>query len=266
MQKLTVILVDDHTVVRRGLRALLEAEDDMSVVGEAQDGRQAVQITKRLQPDVVVMDIAMSSLNGLEATRQISREIPKCKVLILSSHSDDVYVQQLSNAGASGYLVKQTAAKDLVAAIRETKRGNAFFSPVITKRLLEHYRASIGKPPEEKKSPKLTPRELEVLQLVAEGYANKQIAGELFVSIKTVEKHRQQLMNKLEIHNVAGLTRYAIVMGVIETSSGIPRDESRLGLLRTVNIRPRRTLSGDSPPASIRKLLPQVAKVGLRAN
>jgi len=136
----------------------------------------------------------------------------------------------------------------------------------LTKRLLEHYRASIGKPPEERKSPKLTPRELEVLQLIAEGYANKQIAGELFVSIKTIEKHRQQLMNKLEIHNVAGLTRYAIVMGVIETSSGIPRDECRLGLQRTGHIRPRRALSGDSPPASIHKLLPQVAKIGLRAN
>ena len=266
MQKLTVILVDDHTVVRRGLRALIEAEDDMSVVGEAQDGRQAVQLTKRQQPDVVVMDIAMSSLNGLEATRQISRESPKCKVLILSSHSDEVYVQQLSAAGASGYLVKQTAAKDLVAAIRETKRGNAFFSPVITKRLLEHYRASIAKPPEEGKSPKLTPRELEVLQLVAEGYANKQIAGELFVSIKTIEKHRQQLMNKLEIHNVAGLTRYAIIMGIIETSSGIPRDECRLGIQRTVNIRPRRTVSEDSPPSSISELLPHVAKVGPQAN
>jgi len=222
MEKITVILADDHTVVRQGLRALLEAEEDMSVVGEAENGRQAVQMTKRLQPDVVVMDIAMPLLNGLEATRQVSRESPKSKVLILSSYSDDEYVQQLTDAGASGYLVKQTAAQDLVAAIREAKKGNAFFSPAISKRLLEHYRASIGKPPGEKKSPKLTPRELEVLQLIAEGYANKQIAGELFISIKTVEKHRQQLMNKLDIHDVAGLTRYAIAKGVIENSKGIP--------------------------------------------
>ncbi len=221
MQKITVILADDHTVVRQGLRALLEAEDDMSVVGEAENGRQAVQMIKRLQPDVVVMDIAMPSLNGLEATRQVSRESPKSKVLILSSYSDDEYVQQLTDAGAAGYLVKQTAAQDLVSAIREARKGNAFFSPAISKRLLEHYRTSIGKPPGEKKSPKLTPRETEVLQLIAEGYANKQIAGELFISIKTVEKHRQQLMNKLDIHDVAGLTRYAISKGVIESSKGV---------------------------------------------
>ena len=222
MQKISVLLADDHTVVRQGLRALLEAEEDMSVVGEAENGRQAVQMTKRLQPDVVVMDIAMPSLNGLEATRQVSRESPKSKVLILSSYSDDEYVQQLTDAGAAGYLVKQTAAQDLVTAIREAKKGNAFFSPAISKRLLEHYRSSISKPPGEKKGPKLTPRELEVLQLIAEGYANKQIAGELFISIKTVEKHRQQLMNKLDIHDVAGLTRYAIAKGVIESSKGVP--------------------------------------------
>jgi len=126
----------------------------------------------------------------------------------------------LTDAGASGYLVKQTAAQDLVTAIREAKRGNAFFSPAISRRLLEHYRTSVGKPPGEKKAPKLTPRELEVLQLIAEGYANKQIAGELFISIKTVEKHRQQLMHKLDIHDVAGLTRYAIAKGIIETSKG----------------------------------------------
>ena len=220
-QKITVILADDHTVVRQGLRALLEAEEDMSVVGEAENGRQAVQMAKRLHPDVVVMDIAMPLLNGLEATRQVSQESPKSKVIILSSYSDDEYVQQLTDAGASGYLVKQTAAQDLVAAIREATKGNAFFSPAISKRLLEHYRASIGKPPGAKKSHKLTPRELEVLQLIAEGYSNKLIAGELFISVKTVEKHRQQLMNKLDIHDVAGLTRYAIAKGVIESSKGL---------------------------------------------
>ena len=219
--KITVLLADDHTVVRQGLRALLEAEEDVSVAGEAENGRQAVQMAKRLQPDVVVMDIAMPSLNGLEATRQIIKESPRSKVLILSSYSDDEYVQQLTDAGASGYLVKQTAAQDLVGAIREAKKGNAFFSPAISKRLLEHYRASLGKPPGEKKTSKLTPRELEVLQLIAEGYANKQIAGELFISIKTVEKHRQQLMHKLDIHDVASLTRYAIAKGIIETSTGL---------------------------------------------
>ena len=216
MQKITVLLADDHTVVRQGLRALLEAEEDITVVGEAENGRQAVQMAKRLQPEVVVMDIAMPQLNGLEATRQITKESPKSHVLILSSYSDDEYVQQLTDAGASGYLVKQTAANDLVTAIREAKKGNAFFSPAISKRLLEHYRSSIHRPSDQKKPTKLTPRELEVLQLVAEGYANKQIAAELFISVKTVEKHRQQLMHKLDIHDIAGLTRYAIAKGIIE--------------------------------------------------
>jgi DNA-binding NarL/FixJ family response regulator len=228
MQKISVLLADDHTVVRQGLRALLEAEEDMNIVGEAENGRQAVQMAKRLLPDVVVMDIAMPSLNGLEATRQVTKESPKSKVLILSSYSDDEYVEQLTDAGASGYLVKQTAAQDLVAAIREAKKGNAFFSPAISKRLLEHYRASTGKPAGARKSPKLTPRELEVLQLIAEGYANKQIAGELFISIKTVEKHRQQLMHKLDIHDVAGLTRYAIGKGIIETAKGLGSQQTAL--------------------------------------
>src|SRR2546429_3979971 len=220
MQKITVLLADDHTVVRQGLRALLETEEDITVAGEAENGRQAVQMAKRLQPDVVDMDMASPFPNRPEATRQVSRESPKSKLLIHSSYSDDEYVKQLTDAGASGYLVKQTAAQDLVAAIREAKKGNAFFSPAISKRLLEHYRASLGKPPGEKKTSKLTPRELEVLQLIAEGYANKQIAGELFISIKTVEKHRQQLMYKLDIHDVAGLTRYAIAKGIIETAKG----------------------------------------------
>src|SRR5881398_2278025 len=147
MQKITVLLADDHVIVRQGFHALLEAEPDIAIVGEAETGRQAVGLTRKLRPDVVVMDIAMPLLNGLEATRQITRESPKSRVLILSSYSDDEYVQQLTDAGASGYLVKQTAANDLVGAIREAKKGNAFFSPAISKRLLEHYRASIGKPP-----------------------------------------------------------------------------------------------------------------------
>src|SRR5438874_3890062 len=160
MQKITVLLADDHTVVRQGLRALLEAEEDMSVAGEAENGRPAVQMTNRLQPDVVVMDIAMPSLNGLEATRQVSRESPKSKVLILSSYSDDEYVQQLTKAGASGYLVKQTAANDLLKAIREAQKGNAFFSPAIAKRLRDQCRqAFVSGVPFRKRPDYLTTRE-----------------------------------------------------------------------------------------------------------
>jgi DNA-binding NarL/FixJ family response regulator len=221
MQKITVLLADDHTVVRQGLRALLVVEGDIDIVGEAESGRQAVQLAKKLTPDVVVMDIAMPLLNGLEATRQITKQVPSTKVLILSSYSDDEYVQQLTQAGAAGYLVKQTAANDLLKAIREAHKGNAFFSPSIAKRLRDQCReAFVNGQPVKKRTDYLTSREAEVLQLIAEGQANKQIAAELCISIKTVEKHRQQVMNKLNIHDVAGLTRHAISKGIIESGGG----------------------------------------------
>ncbi len=224
MKKITVLLADDHTVVRQGLRLLLEAEEDIKVVGEAENGRQAVLLAKKLQPDVIVLDVAMPLLNGLEATRQITREVPNTKVLVLSSYSDDEYVQQLTEEGAAGYLIKQTAANDLIKAIREAHKGNAFFSPSISKRLLEQCReAFVRGGPVKKRTGRLTSREAEVLQLIAEGHANKQIAAELNISIKTVEKHRQQVMNKLGIHDVAGLTRHAIAKGIIETNAQLHR-------------------------------------------
>lgn len=216
MEKIRVLLADDHTVVRQGLRALLEAEPDISVVGEADDGRQAVQLAKKLSPEVVVMDIAMPNLNGLEATRQISRDVPTAKLLVLSSYNDDEYVTQVIKAGAKGYLLKQTAATDLIKAVREVRKGNPFFGPIITRRLDDANRGAFLNG---KKQGSLTSREMEVLQLIAEGKANKQIAAALSISIKTVEKHRQQVMNKLNIHDIAGLTRYAISKGIIEGQS-----------------------------------------------
>src|ERR1051325_5726201 len=219
MEKVRLLLVDDHLVVRQGLRALLEAEADLTIVGEAETGRQAVQLAKKYLPDVVIMDIAMPMLNGLEATRIILKEVPNVKVLVLSSYSDDEYVQQLTEVGVAGYLLKQTAASDLIKAVREARKGNAFFSPAISKRLLEHYRQAFRKGrPLRHAANRLTSRESEVLQLIAEGKANKQIASELGLSIKTVEKHRQQLMNKLGIHDIAGLTRYAIAKGIVEAN------------------------------------------------
>src|SRR6266481_1014730 len=192
MEKIRVILADDHTVVRQGLRALLAAEGDIDIVGEAENGRQAIQLVKKLLPDVAVIDIAMPVLNGLEATRQITRSVPTTKVLILSSYSDDEYVSQLTEAGAAGYLVKQTAANELIKAIHEANKGNAFFSPSIAKRLRDQCReAFVSGQPVRKRSDYLTTREAEVLQLIAEGRANKQIAAELCISIKTVEKHRR---------------------------------------------------------------------------
>jgi DNA-binding NarL/FixJ family response regulator len=222
MQKIKVLLADDHTVVRQGLRALLSAEPDIEIVGEAENGRQAVQQVKRFLPDVVVMDIAMPVLNGLEATRQISRLVPSAKVLVLSSYSDDDYIQKLTEAGAAGYLVKHSAGNELVKAIHEAYVGNAYFSPAVARRLRDHCRAAMTYPGHARRpADYLTTREAEVLQLIAEGRANKQIASELSISIKTVEKHRQQVMNKLGIHDVAGLTRHAIAKGIIEADSGM---------------------------------------------
>ena len=213
-------MADDHTVVRQGLRALLAAEEDIEIIGEAENGRQALQLVKKLLPDVVVMDIAMPVLNGVEATRQITRYVPSVKVLVLSTYSNDEYVEQLTEAGAAGYLVKQTAANDLLKAIREAFKGNAFFSPAIAKRLRDQCRQTyVSGQPVKRRSDYLTTREAEVLQLIAEGRANKQIAAELCISIKTVEKHRQQVMNKLGIHDVAGLTRHAISKGIIESNA-----------------------------------------------
>lgn len=223
MKTISVLLADDHTVVRQGLRSLLAAEADITVVGEAENGRDAVNLAATLSPNVIVMDIAMPQLSGLEATRQILRANPAAKVLILSSYSDEEYVHQLTDAGACGYLVKQTAANDLIKAIHEAEKGNAFFSPAISKRLLNYYRGAYVKGrPLWKRTAQLTHREHEVLQLIAEGNTNKQIAAALFLSIKTIEKHRQQLMNKLHIHEIAGLTRYAIAHGIVKVAPVAP--------------------------------------------
>ena len=222
MKRISVLLVEDHAVVREGLRALLKSEDDIEVVGEARNGREAVQWIAKLLPDVVVMDIAMPLLNGVEATRQLLKLAPATKVLILSAHSEDEYVHQVMAAGAAGYLIKQTSANILVKAIREAHRGRTFFSPSISKRLEDLQEKSMGRGKRPRKgAARLSPREVEVLQLIAEGMANKETAGQLGISIKTVEKHRQNLMSKLGIHDTAGLTRYAISAGIIETSGPI---------------------------------------------
>jgi len=218
VSNITVLLADDHTLVRQGLRVLLEAQPDITIAGEASNGREAVQLAGALHPDVVVMDIAMPLLSGMEATRQIIQQIPGIRVLILSSYNDDEYVHQLTEAGASGYLLKQAAVAELVSAIREAVKGKLFFSPAIRKQLAERYRETLSKGVVvRRRTDRLSPRESEVLQLIAEGKLNKQIAAELNLSIKTVEKHRQRLMDKLGIHDIAGLTRYAISKGIIET-------------------------------------------------
>ena len=211
-----VLVADDHTIVRDGLRALLNAESDIQVIGEAQSGREAVQLARKLRPRVVVMDIGMPQLNGLEATRQITKENPGIRLLMLSMHSDSEYVRHALKAGAAGYLVKQSGAADLTTAVRELARGRTFFSPVIWQILNGQYLQMIKGKGALPAGDLLTSREAEILQLVAEGNSSKQIAVELSISPKTVEKHREQLMRKLNIHEVASLTRYALAHGVVQ--------------------------------------------------
>lgn len=213
-----VLLAEDHAIVRQGLCALLNSDGRFAIVGEARTGREAVEMARDRRPDVILMDIAMPVLNGLEATRQILSADPAAKVIILSAHSDDAYIERMTEAGVAGFLEKQTSADVLTKAIREVAKGGTFFSPAIARRIALINQARDRDGMVRPRAHRLTARESEVLQLVAEGSANKQIAAKLGISIKTVEKHREHLMTKLGIHDTAGLTRYAISAGVIENS------------------------------------------------
>jgi DNA-binding NarL/FixJ family response regulator len=206
-------------MVRQGFRVLIEGAGDISIIAEAKTGREAVELARTLEPDVIVMDIAMPHTNGIQATQQILVAKPKAKILILSAYSNAAYVEQIMNAGAMGYVLKQASCESVTKAIREIHLGRTYFSGPIGKRLRENYQKSpSGVGLKLKKQFKLTARESELLQLIAEGNANKQIAAQLGISIKTVEKHRQHLMEKLNIHEIAGLTRFAISSGIIESS------------------------------------------------
>ena len=215
MAKIRLLLADDHTIVRDGIRSLLEDEPDMEVVAEAKDGREAVQMARKHQPDVVLMDVVMPLLNGREATCQIKRECPQIHVLVLTMHENEEYVRQMLAAGAVGYVLKDAAARDLLGAIRAVFRGEAVLSPAVTRLVLEDYLrwADMGDQPEENC---LTSREREVLQLVAEGYTNREMAKILTISIKTVQSHRSNLMAKLDIHDRGELIKYAIQKKIIE--------------------------------------------------
>jgi two-component system response regulator NreC len=213
--KIRIVLADDHTVLREGIRSLLEDQPDMQVVGEAEDGRAVVQLAAELQPDVILMDIAMPRLNGLEATRQIKKRFPEVKVLILTVHSDEEYIRQILRAGASGYLVKQAAPNELISAIEAIQRGESYLSPSVSKKVVQEYVQHAAGSTEEDSHERLTDREREVLQLIAEGNSTRDIAELLHMSVKTAETHRARLMRKLDIHSTAELTQYAIRKGVI---------------------------------------------------
>ncbi len=220
-ESVRILVVDDHTIVRQGLKALLEAQPGFQVVGEADNGREAVKKAQELSPEVVIMDIAMPILNGLEATRQIKRVLPETKVIALTMYNDEEYVFQILKSGASGYLIKETAVNELITAIRSIRMGNPFFSPAISRKIMESYLREDAEKKPKGESDKLTNREKEVLQLIAEGYTNNEIGNLMNISVKTVETHRAHIMSKLDIHDVAGLIKYAIKKGLVVIDAGM---------------------------------------------
>lgn len=219
MSKISVLIVEDHTMVREGFHMVLKLEKDLEVIGEARNGREAISMATELRPDVILMDIAMSGLNGLEATRQLVKILPETRIIILTAHSDDAYVKSAVESGATGFMIKQDSTRDICHAIREVHSGGVYYSASVARRFARINPRTTDRHGKTARKPCiLTSRETEVLQLIAEGKANKETAVELGISIKTVEKHRGQLMRKLDIHDTAGLTRHAIATGIIESS------------------------------------------------
>jgi DNA-binding NarL/FixJ family response regulator len=210
-KKIRILLADDHAVVRQGFRAILAAESDMEIVGEAANGRDAVEFAERLQPDVVVMDVAMPELNGIEATRRLAESTPRTRILALSMHKDSVYVREILRAGARGYLLKDAFDSDLLAAVRAVARGEGYLSPAVSDAVLSDYRKHVTDPLD-----LLTSREREVLQMLAEGKTNKDIATLLKLSVYTVDAHRGRIMEKLNLHSIGELVRFAVRNGLVD--------------------------------------------------
>ena len=215
MNKIRVLIADDHVIVREGLRALLEAQPDIKVVGEATDGEETVNRTKEIQPDIILMDITMPGMNGLEATRQIKEHYPDVKILVLTMHESDEYFFKILDAGASGYFVKGGSSTELISALRAVWRGDAYLYPTMAKKLLSDYLQRVGAGDDKVSYDGLTNREREILKLIAEGHTNQEIAELLVLSIATVQTHRAHIMAKLGLHNPTELIKYAIRRGFI---------------------------------------------------
>jgi len=216
LEKISVLLVEDHEVVRKGLKNLIEEEDLIEVVGEAEDGARAVKKARELDPDMVVMDISMPNLNGLEATRRILKGDPETKVLILTVHSDKEYIFRVLKAGASGYILKKAAPEELITAIRTIHGGEVYLSPSVSTKVVNQFTNDMGEPRTEDLYEELTNREREVLQLIAEGNSTSDIADTLSISTNTVSTHRRHIMEKLDLYSVAELTQFAILHGIID--------------------------------------------------
>ncbi len=215
MKKIRVLLVDDHAILREGIKALLEKQDNIEVIAEAADGREAIPKVAQSRPDVVVLDISMPMMDGLESTRQIKRENPDIKVLVLTMHDNEEYFFQLLRAGASGYVTKKSVSRELVSAIEAVYRGDSFFCPSMAKFLLSDF-LRLDKAVENIDQEDLTPREREIVKLIAEGYTNQQIADLLHRSVKTIESHRSNILRKLDIHDSIELVKYAVRKKLIE--------------------------------------------------
>ncbi len=210
-KKIRVLLADDHALVRQGFRLILSAQPDIEIVGEAGTGRQTLELAEKLRPDVVVMDVAMPEMNGIEATRRLAGLAPRTRVLALSMHKDSVYVREILRAGARGYLLKDAIDRDLVAAVRAVAAGEGYLSPAVSEAVLSDYRRHVSDPLD-----LLTSREREVLQLIAEGKTNKEIASILNLSVYTVDAHRGRIMEKLNVHTVSELVRFAVRAGLVD--------------------------------------------------
>ena len=214
--KIRVLLADDHTILRAGVRMMLNAQPDIEVVGEASDGRQAITEAQRLLPDVILMDITMPDLNGIEATRQVKRLLPEIKVLVLTMHENEEYLFQVLRAGASGYMLKEAADTELISAIRIITNGSFYLSSSAQSMMVGYYLQRVRSGEERDSYSELTEREREILKHVAEGYTNNQIAERLFISPKTVDTHRTHIMDKLNLHSRAELVKYAMRRGLLE--------------------------------------------------